>query len=100
VRGPRGFITDRRPRLEFDAFNAGQAVLVEYVGQLPLTLRQIFYGLVGLYAYEKSEMAYKRLTELLNKSRCAGLVEMSAVRDDGFVNERLFSTVWTIFSRA
>lgn len=88
---PRGFITDWRPRPETLALlNQAKAVLVEYAEQLPLTLRQIFYRLVGVYAYEKSEQAYKRLTELLNKARRAGLVDMSAIRDDGFTNDRPF----------
>ncbi|HEX9535843.1 MAG TPA: hypothetical protein VF924_10240 [Stellaceae bacterium] len=86
---PRGFIKDWRPRSEALALlNQAKAVLVEYAEQLPLTLRQIFYRLVGVYAYEKSEQAYKRLTELLNKARRAGLVDMSAIRDDGFTSDQ------------
>lgn len=86
---PRGFITDWRPRPETLAvLSQVEAVLVEYAEQLPLTLRQIFYRLVGVYAYEKSEQAYKRLTELMNKARRAEVVEMSAIRDDGFTSEQ------------
>src|SRR5262249_656376 len=82
-------ITDWRPRPESLALlTQAQAVLAEYGEQLPLTLRQVFYRLVGVYAYEKSELACKRLTELLNRARHAGVVEMSAIRNDGFVNER------------
>jgi hypothetical protein len=68
--------------------NQAKAVLVEYAEQLPLTLRQIFYRLVGVYAYEKSERAYKRLTELMNKARHAEVVEMSDIRDDGFTSDQ------------
>jgi hypothetical protein len=57
--------------------NQTKVVAVEYAEQLPLTLRQIFYRLVRVYAYEKFEQAYMRLTELF-KERRAGLVEMSA----------------------
>jgi hypothetical protein len=86
---PRGFIMDWRPRPETLALlTQVEAVLVEYIEQLPLTLRQIFYRLVGVYAYEKSEQAYKRLTELMNKARRARLVEMSAIRDDGFTSDQ------------
>jgi hypothetical protein len=60
----------------------------EYAGRLPLTLRQIFCRLVGVYAYEKSKQAHKRLTELMNKARRAEVVEMSAIRDDGFTSEQ------------
>jgi hypothetical protein len=62
-------------------------VLDEYVEQLPLTLRQIFYILVGRHAYEKTERAYERLCERLNKAHRAKVVDMDAVRDDGFTNE-------------
>jgi hypothetical protein len=86
---PRGFITDWRPRAETrQLLEQTQAVLDEYRDQLPLTLRQIFYRLVGAHGYEKTELAYKRLTELLNKARRAGLVDMSAIRDDGFATDQ------------
>ena len=42
-----------------------RAVLVEYEDHLPLTIRQIFYRLVGAYNYEKTERAYARLCEHL-----------------------------------
>jgi hypothetical protein len=86
---PRGFITDWRPRAEtHQLLDQTQAVLDEYRDQLPLTSRQIFYRLVGAHGYEKTELAYKRLTELLNKARLAGLVDMSAIRDDGFASDQ------------
>jgi hypothetical protein len=37
------------------------AVLAEYGAYLPLTVRQIFYRLVGASGYEKTEAAYERL---------------------------------------
>ena len=58
-------------------------VLAEYVDHLPLTLRQIFYRLVGAYAYEKTEQAYERLCEHLNRARRARLIPMDIIRDDG-----------------
>ena len=45
-----------------------QAILVEYAAYLPLTVRQIFYRLVGVHDYPKTERAYKNLGEML-KSR-------------------------------
>lgn len=59
------------------------AVLDEYADLLPLTLRQVFYRLVGTRGYEKTERAYKRLGELLNRARRAGEVPFDAIRDDG-----------------
>src|SRR5574341_2347961 len=61
-----------------------KAVLREYIEHLPLTIRQIFYRLVGAYAYEKTEKAYDSLAEMLNRARRAGRVPWSAIRDDGF----------------
>lgn len=86
---PRGFITDWRPRAETrQLLDQAHAVLDEYRDQQPLTLRQIFYRLVGAHGYEKTELAYKRLAELLNKARRAELVDMSAIRDDGFASDQ------------
>jgi hypothetical protein len=36
----------------------------------------------------KTEQAYKRLVELMNKARRAKLVDMDAIRDDGFTSDR------------
>jgi hypothetical protein len=57
-------------------------VLAEYAAYLPLTLRQIFYRLVGAHDYPKNEQAYGRLGEALNRARRAGLIEFDAIRDD------------------
>jgi hypothetical protein len=84
----RGFIEAWHPRGEtWELLCRIREVLDEYVEQLPLTLRQIFYILVGRHAYEKTERAYERLCETLNKARRAKVVNMDAVRDDGFTNE-------------
>jgi hypothetical protein len=60
-----------------------QSVLVEYVEYLPLTVRQIFYRLVGAHSYDKTEQAYARLGEHLNRARRAGLIQFDTIRDDG-----------------
>ena len=62
-----------------------RAVLGEYEDYLPLTIRQIFYRLVGAHAYEKTEQAYDRLCEHLNRARRARLIPMDVIRDDGSV---------------
>lgn len=59
------------------------AVLAEYAEHLPLTIRQLFYRLVGAFGYPKDENAYGRLTEALNRARRSGLVAFEAIRDDG-----------------
>ena len=80
---PRGFAS-WSPRQETLGLLARvNAVLGEYQDHLPLTLRQIFYRLVGAHGYEKTEQAYARLGEHLVRARRARLVPMEAIRDDG-----------------
>src|SRR5262245_7506874 len=67
------------------------AVLREYADHLPLTVRQIFYRLVGAHGYDKTEHAYKRLGEHLNRARRARIIAMDAIRDDGGVIHKLAS---------
>ncbi len=58
-------------------------ILDEYRDHLPMTIRQIFYRLVGKYEYAKTENAYEGLCEKLNRARRSGLICFSAIRDDG-----------------
>jgi len=60
-----------------------EKILAEYASYLPLTIRQIFYRLVGVHDYPKTERAYKNLCETLNRARRAGRIEFAAIRDDG-----------------
>jgi hypothetical protein len=60
-----------------------RAVLGEYENHLPLTIRQIFYRLVGTHGYEKTEKAYARLCEHLTRARRARIIAMDVIRDDG-----------------
>jgi hypothetical protein len=60
-----------------------QDVLAEYADHLPLTCRQVFYRLVGAHRFDKTERAYERLCETLNRARRARLIPMDAIRDDG-----------------
>ena len=62
-----------------------QSVLHEYRSHLPLTVRQIFYRLVGQYGYDKTEQAYGRLAEYLVRARRAQMIPFSSIRDDGTV---------------
>jgi hypothetical protein len=67
-----------------------QLILVEYAAYLPLTIRQIFYRLVGVHDYPKTERAYKNLGELLNRARRAHVVDFKTIRDDGIVKREPF----------
>lgn len=60
-----------------------QAILTEYADYLPLTIRQIFYRLIGAHGLDKSQQSYDRLCEVLNNARRARIIPMDVIRDDG-----------------
>jgi hypothetical protein len=70
-------------RATVDLLSKVNAVLTEYFEYLPLTIRQIFYRLVGAHGFDKTERSYARLGEHLNRARRAGLIDFDAIRDDG-----------------
>ena len=80
---PRGFApwTPRPASLEL--VQNVQAVLADYADHLPLTIRQVFYRLVATQGFDKTETAYARLCETVNRARRAGLIRFAAIRDDG-----------------
>jgi len=57
-------------------------VLSEYREHLPLTVRQVFYRLVGAHGFPKTERAYERLCECLVRARRAGVIPFESLRDD------------------
>lgn len=67
-----------------------RAVLDDYAEQLPLTLRQVYYVLVGREALPKTEHAYERLGEHMSRARRAQLIPFSAIRDDGVSSHEPF----------
>jgi hypothetical protein len=82
---PRGF-TDWRPQRRTQArLEAVLEILEHYRDHLPLTLRQIFYRLVGTDQIEKQETQYANLCELINRARRGRIIPMDAIRDDGFI---------------
>ncbi|QQS53506.1 MAG: hypothetical protein IPM89_11545 [Candidatus Competibacteraceae bacterium] len=85
---PRGFINWKPQTKTRVLIEQAQAVLEEYQKHLPLTLRQVFYRLVGAYGYSKTERDYERLCETLNKARRARLIPFGVIRDDGFHGAR------------
>lgn len=84
-RRPRGYAPWRPQRKTRDLLEVVLQVLGEYVEQLPLTVRQVFYRLVALGAVEKTERAYANLAEHLVRARRASLVPFDVIRDDGVV---------------
>lgn len=93
----RGFIENYKPRTDtLELIERVKAVLAEYADHLPLTVRQIFYRLVGAktadgsVGYDKTEKAYERLGETTGKARRAGLIDFAAIRDDGAIRDDPF----------
>lgn len=60
-----------------------KAVLEEYTKQLPITIQQIYYRLVGVHGFAKDANARDRLGEVINRARRARLIPMEVIRDDG-----------------
>lgn len=84
-RRPKGYC-DWRPHAHTRALlEQVNEILEEYAAYLPLTVRQIFYRLVGAYEFEKTEKAYNRLGEHLVRARRARLIPFNYIRDDGVV---------------
>jgi hypothetical protein len=79
----RGFAPWSPEKATLALLDQVRGVLDEYAAHLPLTIRQIFYRLVGAHDYEKTERAYQRLAEHLNRARRARSIPMDVIRDDG-----------------
>lgn len=82
----RGYIADYNPQQKTrDLLAQAQAVLEEYRAHWPLTLRQIYYRLVGAHAYDKTDAGYDRLGHHLANARRARWpgIPFAAIRDDG-----------------
>ena len=59
-----------------------EGVLEEYRAYLPLTVRQVFYRLVGK-GYPKTENFYENVQDKCNRARRCWRIPFSAIRDDG-----------------
>jgi hypothetical protein len=68
-------------------------VLQTYRDHWPLTIRQIFYRLVGVYGYDKTDRAYRRLCDVMVLARRAQMIPFKAIRDDGWTRQN--SDCWT-----
>lgn len=84
---PKGY-AEWNPALEtMEILEDVRAILNEYSHYGPMTARQVFYRLVGQYGYDKTEKAYKRLTNYLVRARRAEMIPFHAIRDDGTVEQ-------------
>lgn len=87
---PRGYaewIETPRNAHAFDTIRDVQEILEEYRAHLPMTVRQVFYRLVGAYGFEKTEKAYGRLCEWMVKARRSQIIGFDVIRDDGNLSE-------------
>lgn len=80
---PKGYAKWRLHKKTRVTLEQVDQVLVGYQEHLPLTIRQVFYRLVGLHDYPKTEADYKRLCEYLVRARRAGMIPFDSLRDDG-----------------
>jgi hypothetical protein len=80
---PKGYAAWRPHRKTRTILEQVDSVLDDYQEHLPLTIRQVFYRLVGIYNYPKTEADYKRLCEYLVRARRAGMIPFDSLRDDG-----------------
>lgn len=81
---PKGYAA-WNPRAEtLEVLRHVEDVLTTYTQHWPLTIRQIYYRLVGAYGYDKTDLAYERLCNYLNRARRAEMIPFSAIRDDGW----------------
>jgi hypothetical protein len=81
---PRGYIENYNPQAKTLALlrDVG-SVLQEYLNYWPLTVRQIFYRLIGAFEYPKTEAFYARLCEHVANARRGRMFDFAAIRDDG-----------------
>lgn len=63
-----------------------EEVLDTYREYLPLTIRQIYYSLIGNHGYPKAEQHYNRLTYYIGRARRAQMISMDVIRDDGIMS--------------
>lgn len=80
---PKGFAEWKPQQATQQIMNQVQEVLAQYREHWPLTIRQIFYRLVGVYGYAKMEQAYDRLIDYMGRARRSKMIAMEVIRDDG-----------------
>jgi hypothetical protein len=79
---PKGYAAWRPQHKTKVVLDQIDAVICEYREYLPLTVRQIFYRLVGAFGFPKTEQAYERLGNYLVRARRARIISFEHIRDD------------------
>ena len=81
---PRGYIETYSPQAKTrELLNSVIDVLNEYQDHWPLTIRQVYYRLVGAHGHPKTEAFYGTLCHHVANARRARLIPFDAIRDDG-----------------
>ena len=80
---PKGFAAWNPRNETLIIMNQVKDILTQYTEHWPLTIRQIFYRLVGAYMYEKTEKGYSRLCEYMARARRSEIIPWETIRDDG-----------------
>ena len=74
---PKKFRADARERIE-----QANEIIEEYLAQgYSLTLRQLYYQFVARDLIANEQREYKRLGDLVNRARLAGLIDWEAIED-------------------
>ncbi|MER8913410.1 hypothetical protein NKI32_06160 [Mesorhizobium sp. M0761] len=85
---PKGYIANYQPQTK-TLLDAVDMVLTEYREHWPLTIRHVFYRLVGAYGYPKDESFYSKLIDHIGNARRGRVIPFNAIRDDGVVTLRM-----------
>lgn len=76
------FINQRFNRHSIDLINKANVILIEYEEQgFILTLRQLYYQFVARGFLENNIKEYKRLGNVINNARLAGLIDWNSIED-------------------
>ena len=76
------FVSKRFSPQSVERIDQANAIIEEFVRQgFRLTLRQLYYQFVARGLLENTQQSYKRLGELVNHARLAGLIDWSAIED-------------------
>jgi len=80
---PKGYASWRPHKKTAVLMYQVQGILEEYRAHLPMSGRQVFYRLVAVHDYPKTENFANKLTEHLVRARRAGMIPFEHIRDDG-----------------
>jgi hypothetical protein len=84
---PVGYLDDWKPYKSTQVLLARvDHILAEYRDHLPLTVRQIYYRMIGAFGYPKGKKFETKLSEALVNARRVGMIPFEHIRDDGIMS--------------